>query len=47
MKHKNINQLEDKNLQKIMRLIKKLEYNQKKLHKLFKDEKGDNRGIVE
>jgi hypothetical protein len=47
VKHKDINQLEDKNLQKIMRLIKKLEYNQKKLHKLFKDEKEDNRGIVE
>jgi hypothetical protein len=35
MTHKEINELEDENLQKIMRLIKRLETNQKKLHKVI------------
>lgn len=41
MKHKDINQLEDANLKKIMRLIKKLENNQKKLHKIFKKDENN------
>lgn len=36
MTRKQINQIEDKNLKAIMLLIKKLETNNKKLHKLFK-----------
>lgn len=47
MKHKDINQIEDENLKAIMKAIKKLEGIQKKLHKLFKDEKGNNRSTVE
>jgi hypothetical protein len=43
MKHKEINQLEDTNLKAIMKLIKKLDINQKKLHKLFKPTKDDNK----
>lgn len=35
MTHKEINQLEDKNLQKIMKLIKRLETSQKKLQKVI------------
>lgn len=38
MKHKEIKELADKDLKAIMKAIKKLESNQKKLHKLFKDE---------
>jgi hypothetical protein len=36
MTHKQIEQIEDTNLKRIMKLIKKLDTNQKKLHKLFK-----------
>jgi hypothetical protein len=39
---KEINKLEDKNLQKIMRLIKRLETNQKKLHKVLKKQIPDD-----
>jgi hypothetical protein len=42
MTHKEINKLEDKYLQKIMRLIKRLETNQKKLHKVLKDKTNEN-----
>lgn len=38
MTHNQINQIENKDLKAIMKAIKKLEGNQKKLHKLFKDE---------
>lgn len=41
MKHKEINQLEDANLKEIMRVIKKLENNQKKLHKIFKKDENN------
>lgn len=36
MTHKAINELEDTNLKAIMKLIKKLDTNQKKLHKVIK-----------
>lgn len=36
MKHKDINQIEDSNLKKIMMLIKKLDASQKKLDKIIK-----------
>ena len=36
MKHKEINKLEDKNLKRIMRLIKKLETSQNKLNKILR-----------
>jgi hypothetical protein len=42
MKHKEINELEDKNLKKIMRLIKKLETSQNKLRKIINKNKNGN-----
>jgi hypothetical protein len=42
MTHKEIEQIEDTNLKRIMKLIKKLDTNQKKLHKLFKPTKDEN-----
>ena len=45
MTHKDINQLEDPNLKKIMRLIKKLETSQKKLNKILK--KNDERSSIQ
>jgi hypothetical protein len=42
MTHKQIEQIEDTNLKRIMKLIKKLDTNQKKLHKLFKPTKDEN-----
>ena len=41
MKHKEINQIKDPNLKAIMKLIKKLEGNQKKLHKVIKNINND------
>ena len=38
MTHKDINEIENNELKAIMKAIKKLESNQKKLHKLFKNE---------
>jgi hypothetical protein len=43
MKHKDINNLEDTNLKKIMRLIKKLENNQKKLHKIINKDRNESK----
>lgn len=40
MTNKDINKIENEELKAIMKAIKRLDSNQKKLHKLFKDEKG-------
>ena len=40
MTHKQINQLQDQTIKKIMRETKKLENSQNKLKKLFKNENG-------
>jgi hypothetical protein len=43
MTHKQIEQLEDENLKKIMKLIKKLDTNQKKLHKIINKNNEDKK----
>jgi hypothetical protein len=42
MTHKEIKEIEDINLKQIMKLIKKLDTNQKKLHKVLKPTKDEN-----
>jgi len=43
MKHKDIEQIEDENLKSIMKLIKKLDASQKKLHKIITRTTNDNK----
>jgi hypothetical protein len=45
MTHKEINELEDENLQKIMRLIKRLDTNQKKLQKIINKNRDERDSI--
>jgi hypothetical protein len=42
MTHKEINELEDINLKKIMKLIKKLDAGQKKLQKIINKNRDEN-----
>jgi len=47
MTHKEINKLEDKNLKRIMRLIKKLETSQNKLNKILRKDGNETSSLRE